>query len=80
MTDERIRNTIGECAIGLTRHIMSRDSVSHDVAYCKLLGSELFKLVSDPDTRLYLEPNSELARLYDIERQSGPVALYNAIA
>jgi len=80
MTDERIRNTIGECAIGLTRHIMSRDAVSHDVAYCKLLGSELFKLIGDPDTRLYLEPNSELVRLYDIERQSGPDALYSAIA
>jgi len=80
MTDERIHNTIGECAIGLTQHIMSRDAVSHDVAYCKLLGSELFKLINDPDTRLYLEPNSELARLYDIERQFGTDALYNAIA
>lgn len=80
MTDERIHNTIGQCAIGLTRHIMMRDSVSHDEAYCRLLGSELFKLVSDPDTRLYLEPNKELSRLYEIERSSGVDALYRAIS
>ena len=80
MTAEQIRNTIGSCAIGLTRHVMERDSLSHDEAYCKVFSSELFKLVSDSDTRLYLEPNAELSRLYDLEVAKGVQALYDAIS
>lgn len=80
MTDERIKNTIGACVIGLTRHVMNRDGVTHDVAYCRVMGSELMKLLSDPDTRLFLEPNAELAKLYDIEVGQGIEALYAAIS
>ena len=80
MTAEQIRNTIGSCVIGLTRHVMELDGLPHDEAYCKVFRSELFKLVSDPDTRLFLEPNSELFRLYDIEIDKGVQALCDAIS
>ena len=80
MTVEQIRNTIGSCVIGLTRHVMKRDALPHDEAYCKVFRSELFKLVSDSDTRLYLEPNVELSRLYDIEVDKGVQALYDTIS
>ena len=79
MTDERIKNTIGACVIGLTRHVMNRDGVTHDVAYCRVMGSELMKLLSDPDTRLFLEPNAELAKLYDTEIDRGVDGLYAVI-
>ena len=79
MTDERIKNTIGACVIGLTRHVMNCDGVTHDVAYCRVMGSELMKLLGDPDSRLYLEPNAELAKLSDIEAGCGVGALYGAI-
>lgn len=79
MSEDRIRNTIGECVVGLTRHVMSRESVSHDDAYRMVLSSEVFKLVRDPDTRLFLEPNAELTHLYDLERDHGVDALYEAI-
>ena len=79
MTVEQIRNTIGSCVIGLPRHVMKRDALPHDEAYCKVFRSELFKLVSDSDTRLYLEPNVELSRLYDIEVDKGVQALYDTI-
>ena len=80
MTVEQIRNTIGSCVIGLTRHVMKRDALPHDEAYCKVFRSELFKLVSDSDTRLYLEPNVELSRLYDIEVDKDVQALYDTIS
>lgn len=79
MSEDRIRNTIGECAIGLTRHVMIREAVSHDEAYRRVLASEIFKLIGDSDTRLFLEPNTELVRLYEIEKSSGVDALYAAI-
>ena len=80
MTADQIKNTIGACVIGLTRHVMERDTLSHDEAYCKVFRSELFKLISDSDTRLYLEPNAELSWLYDIETDKGVQALYDAIS
>lgn len=80
MSEDRVRSTIGECAIGLTRHVMERDALSHDEAYRRILASELFKLIGDADTHLYLEPNTELIRLLDIERASGVDALYNAVS
>ena len=79
MTQDRVRHAIASCVVGLTRHVMSRDSLSHDLAYRKVFGSELFKLISDPDTRLYFEPNSELATYYDIETAQGVDSLYDAI-
>ena len=80
MSEDRVRSTIGECAIGLTRHVMECDALSHDEAYRRVLASELFKLIGDADTRLYLEPNTELIRLFDIERASGVDALYDAVS
>ena len=79
MTQDRIRHAIASCVVGLTRHVMSRYSLSPDSAYRKVLCSELFKLVSDPDTRLCFEPNSELASYYDIETAKGVDSLYDAI-
>lgn len=80
MSEDRVRNTIGECVIGLTRHVMVRESVPHDEAYRRVLASEVLKLIGDPDTRLFLEPNAELVRLYDVEKSSGIDALYAAIS
>ena len=79
MSESKIRNTISECMVGLTRHIMSIDGISHEEAYRKLIVCELFRLVCDPDTRLYLEPNIELADLYDLEMSGGREALYARI-
>ena len=79
MTQDRVRHAIASCVVGLTRHVMLRDSIPQDAAYRKVFGSELFKLVSDPDTRLCFEPNSELAAYYDIETAKGVDSLYDAI-
>ena len=79
MTQDRVRHAIASCVVGLTRHVMSRYSLPHDLAYRKVFGSELFKLISDPDTRLCFEPNSELATYFDIESLKGIDSLYDAI-
>ena len=55
------------------------DVFFHEAAYRKVFASELFKLLSDSDSRLCFEPNSELARYLDIENTQGIDALYLAI-
>ncbi len=79
MTQERIKNAIASCVVGLTRHVMARDSISREAAYRKVFASELFKLLSDSDSRLCFEPNSELARYLDVESVQGIDALYAAL-
>lgn len=40
---------------------------------------ELFKLLSDPETRLFLEDDAYLQRAYETETASGIDALYDFI-
>lgn len=79
MTDAKIQTAIAACAVGLTRHIMARDGIVQDDAYRKLCATELFKLLSNPDTGLFLEPNESLCNLLDVELLDGVDALYAAI-
>ena len=80
MTEAQIDNAISTCVIGLTRHVMDCEAKAIDEAYRDVYGSELYKLIANPSTRLFLSPNKELIRLYDTERTAGVAELYKAIA
>ena len=67
------------CVVGLVRHIMTSEVLHQDVAYRRLYATELFKLLSNPDTRLCLEPNEYLCKCLDIEKSQGVDALYEFI-
>ncbi|MBR1586989.1 MAG: hypothetical protein IJ658_01570 [Kiritimatiellae bacterium] len=79
MTDEKIQTAIASSAVGLTRHIMARNGVLQDEAYRRLCATEIFRLLSNPDTRLFLEPNENLCEYLDVELVNGVDALYAAI-
>ena len=79
MTDQKIQTAIAACAVGLTRHVMAVEGLAQDDAYRKLCSTETFKLLSNPDTRLFLEPNEYLCMCLDIEREHGVDALYATI-
>ena len=80
MTEAQIDNAIATCVIGLTRHVMDCGAKPIDEAYRDVYGSELYKLIANPSTRLFLSPNKELIRLYDTERTAGVSELYKVIA
>ena len=79
MTDGKIKVVTGGKVIELTRHLMSRDCTMHDVAYYKLCGMKLFELLSDPETRLYLESDDYLKAACDTELDRGVDAMYDFI-
>ena len=80
MTDRQIDAAIVSSVVGLTRHVMSNGKgLAIDEAYRKVYGSELYKLLANPRTRLFLCPNVELCALYDIESKSGVEELHRAI-
>lgn len=79
MTKSKIENTIGLCVVSLTRHAMKKEGLSLEKAYKKLLTTELYQLLQDSETRLFLEPNEYLCKAYDKEIDSGNDALYEYI-
>ena len=50
-----------------------------DVAYHKLCGMKLFELLSDPETRLYLESDDYLRAACDTELERDVDAMYDFI-
>lgn len=79
MTAEKARVATGNKVVGLTRYIMARDGLTQDLAYAKLYRMELLKLLSDPETRLFLEDDVYLQKAYEAESTSGVDALYDFI-
>ena len=79
MTAEKARVATGNKVVDLTRYIMARDGLTQDLAYAKLYRMELLKLLSDPETRLFLEDDVYLQKAYEAEAVSGVDALYEFI-
>lgn len=79
MSEGKIETTKGLCVIALTRYIMEHLDISQDKAFEKLLKMELYSLLMDTDTRLYLETNEYLRQCCQIELNEGIDALYNFI-
>ena len=79
MSESKIETTTGMCVVALTRHIMEKQQLNYETAYKTMLTSELFRLLQDVETRLFLEPNSFLCSAYDTELNYGKDALYEFI-
>lgn len=76
MTNSRARTAIANSAVGLTRYLVRRHHISKDRAYMKLYQTELFGLLSNIKTGLFLEPNERLIDLLKAEERFGTVGLY----
>ena len=76
MTDGKANTVVGHCVIDLTKYIMAKDGLPADAAYRKLFATELYKLLNDYDTRLFLEDGEYLRQAYDIEMSEGIDAMY----
>ena len=79
MSESKVNVTTGMCVVALTKHIMKKENVDYETAYKKLLATELYKLLNDSDTRLFLERNEYLYVAYDKEMELGEDAMYKFI-
>jgi len=61
VTDAMVQNAISSSVVGLTRHVMRKFDKPVSEAYRMVYDSELFKLLSNPATRLFLQTNEELS-------------------
>ena len=79
MTDAMVKSAIANSVVGLTRHVMRTRGKRDDEAYRMVYDSELFRLLMDPKTNLYLQTNAELCGYFDVEKDSGVNALRSAL-
>ena len=79
MSGGKIETTQGLCVVALTKHLMKKYDVPEDTAYAKLIDTELYTLLMDPETGLYLETNQYLCDACDMELGQGRDALYEYI-
>lgn len=79
MSEERVEIVTGICVVAVTKHIMAKQNLDYEAAYKKLLSTELYKLLQDAETRLFLETNEYLCGAYDKEVELGEAALYHYI-
>lgn len=79
MSEDRVETCMGMCVVALTKYIMKKKNIDYEIAYKHLLSTELYKLLKDTETRLFLETNEYLCEAYDAEVENGEEALYEYI-
>ena len=79
MTADKANTIVGLCVVDLTKHVMERERLQMDAAYRKLYSTELYKILANPESRLFLEDEEYLRRAYDTETSAGVEALSEVI-
>lgn len=79
MSEGKIETAKGMCVVDVTKFLMNRNNWSDDVAYAHFMGMELYKILVDTDSGMYLEPNDYLFECCEIEESRGVDALYDFI-
>ena len=79
LNESRIETTTGMCVVALTKYLMKKQNADYEKAYRKLLSMELYNLLLDMETRLFLETNEYLCEACDRELEEGVDVLYKFI-
>ncbi|WP_367567171.1 hypothetical protein [Lacrimispora sp.] len=80
MNKDKIQSAINLKVICLVKWIMEQMEVTEDVAYEKLLPMELYRILTDMETGLYLEPIEYIYDCYKIETDQGPEHLLQYVS
>ena len=79
MSERKIETAKGMCAVFLTKFLMKRNNWAQDTSYAYFMGMELYQLLMDTDTGMYLEPDEYLFECCEIEASCGVDVLYDFI-
>lgn len=79
MPESKIETIKGNCVIALTKFIMAKLNLTQDKAFSKLNTMELFGLLNDTGTNLFMETNEYLCKACDLELAGKSEEMYNFI-
>lgn len=76
MLENKIETIKGLCVVNITKFIMTKLGLSADEAYAKFMQMEMFDLLMDTDSGMYLEQNEFLFACCEKEIEYGAEELY----
>ena len=76
MLENKIETIKGLCVVNITKFIMTKLGLSADEAYAKFMQMEMFDLLMDTDSGMYLERNEFLIACCEKEIDYGAEELY----
>ena len=79
MNVDKIEILKGMCVIDITKYLMEKKGLTPDDAYAQLMQMELFQILMDTESGMYLEQNDYLFQCCQIEINDGRDAFYDFI-
>lgn len=79
MTRERIQTSLGTTVIFLTKFLMKHYSIGYEEAFKKLVDTDFYEKLADPETGLFLESTDYLIEACRLELEQGKDAMYDFI-
>ena len=76
MSENKIETIKGLCVVNITKFIMTKLGLSADEGYAKFMQMEMFDLLMDTDSGMYLEQNEFLIACCEKEIDYGAEELY----
>ncbi|MCF0230053.1 MAG: hypothetical protein HUJ76_10235 [Parasporobacterium sp.] len=76
MSESKIETMKGMCAVDITKFLMKKLGLSPAEAYSKFMQMELYKLLMDTESGMFLEQNEFLYECCEKELDSGEDTLY----
>ncbi len=80
MNEDKIQSAINLKVICLVKWIMEQKKITEDAAYEQLLPMELYRMLTDEETGIYLEPIEYIYDCYKIETEQGPEQLIQYVS
>lgn len=79
MPERKIETMKGMCAVDITKFIMKELKLSCDEAYARFMQMELFRILMDTESGMYLEQNEFLFKCCKAELELGEKGLFQVI-
>lgn len=79
MSENKAKTLIGLSVVSITKKIMDNYSVDNEDAFNKLLSTDLYRILNDTESGLYLEKDDYLSNACILELEQGKDAMYSYI-
>lgn len=76
VSERKIETMKGMCVVDITKYLVKKLNLSPDEAYARFMKMELFKLLMDSESGLFLEQNEYLFECCEKEIDFGIDELY----
>ncbi|MBR5965756.1 MAG: hypothetical protein IK015_06540 [Treponema sp.] len=79
MDELKAEHLKGLCVIEATKHLMQKYDYSHEEAYKKFLDTDIYNVLMNSDSDMFLEDDSYIKKALDLELSENKAAMYNFI-